>query len=340
MPEPADSNNDVVAMVLARVLAQLGRDGRMTRETLRRWAGDAGTAPEHVEALLGRLGVSVAQDVHLTADVEPLDASVLEAALAPSAHKWVRELNLLPVTDSTNTRMMARASSDSIDGIVYCADAQTAGRGRRGRDWYSPYGRNVSLSIGLRVRRPAAELSGLSLAVGLAVADVLGSAETDGVQLKWPNDVFVHGRKAGGILIEFAHADVAASELIVGIGLNLVIDPELEAVVGQPVAALRAHGLTLGRNQLIAALIGAVYHYARRYESEGFGPMRAAYSALNIHHGATVVVTGPNAVDGVVRGVDDAGALLLETANGIQAITAGEVGLRPVARTAGRQDTT
>src|SRR5690606_6260917 len=121
----------------------------------------------------------------------------------------------------------------SVDGHVCLAELQIAGRGRRGRDWFSPFGANLALTIGKRIDRPAAALGGASLVVGLAVLDALEQLGVPELALKWPNDVLLRGAKLGGILIELSARP--QTELVVGIGLNVALPPRIRAELPQEV---------------------------------------------------------------------------------------------------------
>jgi BirA family transcriptional regulator, biotin operon repressor / biotin---[acetyl-CoA-carboxylase] ligase len=301
-------------------LARLVAERRISRASL---------APTLVDAL-ALLGVKANEsELWLDEDIEALSTAVIQTHLTGSAKTWLRDLTTVLLTDSTNTRLMARAAHSSLDGVVMLAEAQSAGRGRRGREWYSPFGRSIALSLGLRLPLPAAALGGLSLAVGLAVADALLTLGVENLQLKWPNDLLLARRKLGGILIEFAKSEAAHSELVVGIGLNVTRAPGLAARVDQPIAFLEESGALVDRNQVVARVISAIHTYAARYADQGFGPMRPAWERLNVHQGAEVSVTaGDRVLAGIVLGVDDQGALLLETDAGLRVVTGGDVTLR------------
>jgi BirA family transcriptional regulator, biotin operon repressor / biotin---[acetyl-CoA-carboxylase] ligase len=301
-------------------LARLVAERRIARTSL----------PPSLTDTLASLGVNSSEaEFWLDDDIEVLSSAAVQERLTGSARTWLRDLRTVLLADSTNTRLMERAAHSALDGIVMLAEAQSAGRGRRGREWYSPFGRSIALSLGLRLPLPAADLGGLSLAVGLAVADALLTLGVQHLQLKWPNDLLLQGRKLGGILIEFARSDAAHSDLVIGVGLNVSRAPGLGARVDQPVACLAESGLQLDRNQLVARLISAIHTFAARYADQGFGPMRAAWERLNAHQGAEVSVTaGDRVLSGIVLGVDDHGALLLETHAGVRVVIGGDVTLR------------
>jgi BirA family biotin operon repressor/biotin-[acetyl-CoA-carboxylase] ligase len=229
---------------------------------------------------------------------------------------------------------MRRARLGRADPVLLVAERQTAGRGRLGRSWSSHDAEPVanvkpaalaaqthaSLTFSLGLALAPADWSGLSLAVGLAVAQSLHPQ----VQLKWPNDLWFNGRKLGGILIE----TVAVGELryaVIGIGIN--IERPMPQDLRTPPAALRellpevdaAHALGLIALPLLQAVL--------RFAHEGFGPLRSAYHARDLLYGQALVCT--DGTQGEGRGVDASGALLLHTASGLQKISSAEVSVRP-----------
>lgn len=230
----------------------------------------------------------------------------------------------VPEIDSTNTELMRRARTGRTDAVLLVADRQTAGRGRLGRGWVSTPGASLTFSLGLPLA--PADWAGLSLAVGVSLAESLHSR----VQLKWPNDLWVDDRKLGGILIEtaaFADGSRAAQRYaIVGVGLNLLPRPgdgmatppaalaELQAGV-EPLAVLR---------QVARPLLDSL----RAFERSGFAAFQARFQARDLLRGREVVLG--DGTRGTAHGVTGSGALLVHTAAGTQAITSSEVSVRPV----------
>ena len=282
-------------------------------------------------AALAALGVVVSgEQARLADDVQPLAAAAVREALAAPTRAWLRALDVRPCIDSTNTALLARAASERIDGCVLAAEAQVAGRGRRGRSWLSPFGRNLAVSIGLGSGRGAAEIGTLSLVVGLAVRRALHACGLSGVELKWPNDVLLEGRKLAGILIELVRASPPL-EVVAGIGVNVGCGAVVGSRVDQPVADVAEQLERPCRNTLLAALLDAVAAAAREFEAAGFAPLRAEWQAAHRYHGAAVTLALPAPappVAGVVLGVADNGALRLDTGGGVREYHAGEVTLR------------
>ena len=263
-------------------------------------------------------------------DVELLAAPTIRAFLTPQTAAWLRDLAIQPAIDSTNTALLGRAATAPIDGCVLTAEVQTAGRGRRGREWLSPFGRNLAVSIGLRSNRPPPQLGALSLVVGLAVRQALLAVGLDDVELKWPNDVLLHGRKLAGILIELVRA-TAPVEVVIGIGVNVGCRAMVAARVDQSVADVAEQIERPLRNELLANVLNQVVAAGERFERLGFDAFRTAWQDAHRYQDKAVEVTMPGAAEtvfGTVLGITHEGALRLRTAGGVREFNAGEVTVR------------
>jgi BirA family biotin operon repressor/biotin-[acetyl-CoA-carboxylase] ligase len=222
---------------------------------------------------------------------------------------------------STNDRAAQWLRDGGPHGLVVTAGAQSAGRGRNGRVWSSPPGGNLYVSIGLRVRSARRDLSALGLVVGLGLYEGLGPL--DGLGLKWPNDLLVGDRKLAGVLCESRWADDV--EIVVGFGMNLRregIDPE---VSGHAVA-LEELRSPIERPVLLAQLLHALERRLDAFLMLGFDDHRQAYLDANVQLGKRVrVMSGDDVFEGVALGLDDGGALRVETADGVRSVHAGDV---------------
>jgi BirA family biotin operon repressor/biotin-[acetyl-CoA-carboxylase] ligase len=263
---------------------------------------------------------------------EPASASAgLSAAgiAAHAAHAAGVAIEVVPETGSTNADLMARAAAGTLAGpVLLLALQQTAGRGRAGRSWLSKAGHSLTFSLAWRVDGPPQHLTGLPLAVGVAVADALAQLAVP-VQLKWPNDVYKDGAKLAGILIESQAAADKSTWAVIGIGLNLLLPEELEAQIGRDAASVPWLA-RMDRNALMAALLDSLALTLRRFESTGFAAFAARWNVLHAWAGREVRILDQGQVQqqGVAAGVDDTGRLLLDTAQGRIAISAGDVSLR------------
>lgn len=254
-----------------------------------------------------------------------LDPERIAAGLSESARQQLDIMHLY-CTDSTNTQAVA-ASSQGIHGRVWLAEQQTAGRGRRGRAWVSPFAANLYLSMGWHFYGGAAALSGLSLAVGVACARALQSLGVDGLQLKWPNDLLVGGKKLGGILLEMTGDPAGECRVVVGVGLNVAMPRDTS--IDQPWIDLSALEVRVGRSALAASVLSQMHSVLGTFATAGFGAFRQEWMQLDAFAGQRVSLSSSAQTHrGVARGVDESGALLLETDCGIQPMHGGELSLR------------
>ncbi len=261
-------------------------------------------------------------------DYEALDAGAVLAALDDLAGAF--SLVLLTECDSTNSRLLADLPPDDGRVHVLAADVQTSGRGRRGRAWKSWPGASLTFSALWRFAPDAPVPAGLSLVAGLAVARALEELGVEGVQLKWPNDVLVHGRKLAGILVELTPGRGRVPAAVVGIGINLQLPPDADVEYATGVTDLAA---CLGRAPDASRLLGLVLVQLHRlfevYAAAGFSALRGAWQQRNAFANLPVNILGEaEALAGTCAGVDDDGALLLQTPGGLRRVLSGEVSLR------------
>ncbi len=266
----------------------------------------------------------------LTGGIELLDESLLHSYLDSETSALVSELYVADSIDSTNAEALRRIEAGSMtSGFVCTAEQQTAGRGRRGRHWVSPYGKNIYLSLTWAFDAGAGALEGLSLAVAVAASAALKSTGLKNLGLKWPNDLLLDGAKLGGILIETVGDIQAHCEVVVGIGINVSMPQRVAESIDQPWADLEQVLPGISRNQLLASLINRLLLLLSEYEDKGFAPWRDSWMALDAYANTPVaVISGSRTLAGTARGIDQSGALRLETEFGIQVIQGGEVSLR------------
>jgi len=204
-------------------------------------------------------------------------------------------------------------------------------RGRRGRTWVSPYAGNIYLSLSWDFTQGAAALEGMSLAVGVAVAEALRASGVDGAQLKWPNDILYGGDKLGGVLLEMTGDAAGACQVVVGVGLNVAMPEVAGGAIDQSWTDLRrlCNGEPPSRSQLLAHLLNELLPLLAGFEAGGFSPWRQRWQALDAFAGQRVVLSsGERKISGVAKGVDERGALQLETTTGTQPVFGGEISLR------------
>jgi len=302
----------------------------MTNEfdILRQFAqGEHLSDTEKHRELAGRFGLTCTSDgagIYLEPPLELLDPKLVQGTIAPAAQQHLSRLDVHWTLDSTNSYVLNLSNSAEFHGYVCLAEQQTAGRGRRGRHWVSPFGKNIYLSLGwvLQLDQP---VEGLSLAVGTCVAEAIRSVSPAKVSLKWPNDILLEGGKAAGILVEFAGGVATERRLVVGVGINLALSSEEAGGIDQPWSVVEK----VSRNQLVAALVSELATGLDTFSQTGFSSFRDSWQALDAHAGLNVSILANDTVQtGISRGVTASGNLILETSEGRKVFNAGEVSLR------------
>jgi BirA family biotin operon repressor/biotin-[acetyl-CoA-carboxylase] ligase len=229
-------------------------------------------------------------------------------------------------TGSTNSDLLARAASLSAP-LLLVALHQNAGRGRAGRSFLTAAGGALTFSLAWKFDGPVQRLSGLPLAVGVALAEALGALDVP-VQLKWPNDLLKDGAKLAGMLVETQSAR-GGTWAIIGIGINLTVPDALEQQIGRSVAG--APWLArMDRDVLMATLLDALATALTEFAASGFAPFAARWNRRHAWQGQEVTIVDNGAVlhTGRAAGVDDTGALLLDTGAGRVVVHAGDISLR------------
>jgi len=266
----------------------------------------------------------------LESPLELLDRDRILAAIVPEARRQAHALEILAEVDSTNRHLLDKPGGAGA-GQVCLAEHQSAGRGRHGRHWASPYGANLYLSLGWRFAWPQAGLSALGVACAVAVARALTDAGVADIGLKWPNDVLFGGRKLGGILLESMEANGRARRGVMGVGLNVRMPAAAAEQVDQPWTDVEtALGRAVSRNALAGAVIGRLLLALGEFEAAGPGPFVEQWRRYDIMPGKNAVLRWTNGqVCGVVEGINPAGELALSIGGEIRHYAYGEVSLRP-----------
>lgn len=318
---------------LLAVLRQLSHEDFISGEVIaRRLNCSRATVNNTIrEAIAG--GVSIhavhGRGYRLASHFTWLDAERLMDALARQG-MTLRYFDHVP---STNTYLMDWVRLGAPHRAVVTAEWQSEGRGRRGRTWHAGLGAGLMFSLLWRSRRPAAELSGLSLAVGVALVKTLRGLGLAGAGVKWPNDILVEGVKLAGVLIELAGDMLGPSTAIIGVGMNVQDSDALTGQVGQPVTDLRLHLGMVSRTEILLDLLSGLDAALALFEERGFPAFQDDWQAYHVHQDREVTIQSgqDEPAMGRARGVDQHGALLLETATGLRRFHSGEVSLRAVA---------
>lgn len=237
-------------------------------------------------------------------------------------------VTVLPVIDSTNQYLLDRLS-ELQSGDACVAEYQQAGRGRRGRKWFSPFGSNLYLSMYWRLEQGPAAAIGLSLVIGIVIAEVLQSLGADKVRVKWPNDLYLQDRKLSGILVELTGKTGDAAQIVSGAGINLMMRRVESDVVNQGWISLQEAGISIDRNTLAACLIKELRAGFKLFENEGLAPYLTRWEKLdNFINRPVKLIIGDKEIFGISRGIDAQGALLLEQDGVVKPWIGGEISLR------------
>ncbi|AUG43493.1 biotin--[acetyl-CoA-carboxylase] ligase [Pseudomonas chlororaphis] len=230
--------------------------------------------------------------------------------------------------DSTNAEALRAVERGVPAPFLVLAERQTAGRGRRGRKWVSPFAENVYYSLVLRIDGGMRQLEGLSLVVGLAVMQTLREFGVAGAGLKWPNDVLVGRKKIAGILLELVGDPADVCHVVLGVGINVNMQKTDE--VDQQWTSMRLEsGKQVDRNQLVARLSMMLRAYLERHQAQGFSSIQEEWEQNHLWQGNAVsLIAGVNKIDGVVMGIDQQGALRLEVDGVERVYSGGELSLR------------
>ncbi len=260
--------------------------------------------------------------------IEFLDENEVLKAIGEQ-RAWFK-LEVLDEVASTNTHLMQ--SKHAAHATCVAAHVQTSGKGRRGRTWVSHLGSSLTFSLLWRFQCGAAALSGLSLAVGVALMRTLHGFGINQAQLKWPNDVLIDGKKLAGILIELQGDMEGPSAAVIGVGVNLNLPKNVLHGIDQPAIDLASTSAPIDQNELLGVLLKHLADVLSSFEQQGFIALRDEWLSHHAYHNKPVRMHLPDGrdVQGVVKNVAEDGILLVETALGLQRFSAGEISLRGV----------
>lgn len=257
--------------------------------------------------------------------IELLSLAEIEAGLSQRIDK----LEVLIDVPSTNTYLLQQSADYMGQLYAALAEKQSAGKGRRGRLWVSPFGKSIYLSLLATFAGGIASLEGLSLMVAIAVERALVKLGVEGIGLKWPNDVYAQGKKLAGILLEVNGEYSSHCQVVIGVGLNLAMNEKDAAEIHQPWVELQSLKPELSRNQVAATLLDELLKVVSDFQQDGFAPYQQYWSERDIYHNQPVrIVSGDKEREGVVKGVNRKGELMLKTERGMQVLNAGEVSVR------------
>ncbi|MGH8550636.1 MAG: biotin--[acetyl-CoA-carboxylase] ligase [Methylococcales bacterium] len=274
-----------------------------------------------------------ASDCRLGRALELLDESVIRSSLKDEVIERVGAFYIHHRIDSTNHFLSSVSPGPGFNGAICLAESQTAGEGRNGRRWISPFGKNVYLSLGWQYPGGSASVSGLSLAVGVAVARALFALGITGLGLKWPNDILWNGKKLGGILIELWGEVQGPCSVVVGLGLNYAMSPAEGAEIEQEWVDLdtATDRSKPGRNRLVASLINEILPAVAGFDHTGLAPFLSEWRALDCMQGKHAVLhMAGREIPGIVAGISAEGLIQLYQSNReLRSYASGEVSFHP-----------
>lgn len=313
-------------------LLRLLQDGRFhSGEALGTALGVSRSAVwKQLQSLESELGLSIhkvrGRGYRLGSPLVLLDEDILASGSAC----WGWPISVLDSVDSTNAEVMRRLGARQAPPFIILAEQQTAGRGRRGRNWFSPFGENLYYSLALRVDGGIRQLEGLSLVVGLALLRALRAMGVAGAGLKWPNDLLVGGRKIAGILLELSGDPADVCHVVIGVGVNVNMVATNQQAIDQPWTSMREElGGLVDRNEMACELSRQLVRYLAVHREQGFSALLEEWQESHVWQGRKVRLTaGVQAVEGIVLGVDQSGALRLSVAGVEQHFSGGELSLR------------
>lgn len=280
---------------------------------------------QHLEA---ELGLSIhkvrGRGYQLAAPLTLLDPLAIRAQ-APACDWPVLVFDSI---DSTNAEALRAIERGQAAPFLVLAERQTAGRGRRGRKWASPFAENIYYSLVLRIEGGMRQLEGLSLVVGLAVMQALRELGIPAAGLKWPNDVLVGQKKIAGILLELVGDPADVCHVVLGVGIN--VNMQMTDEVDQQWTSMRLEsGKAFDRNHLVAVLGEKLQAYLNRHQVGGFSAIQAEWEQNHLWQGRAVsLIAGVNQIDGEVLGIDSQGALRLKVDGVEKVFSGGELSLR------------
>ena len=279
---------------------------------------------------LRQLGIGVnavaGQGYRLSEPLELLDREKILAVRGTAFQAELRQLDILSEIDSTNSELLRRGAGHRHSCAVI-AERQTGGRGRRGRQWHSPFGRNIYLSLGWKFESGLGQLGCLPLVVAISASSALLRMGLRGRTIKWPNDLLLEGRKIGGCLVEVQGDLNGPCHAVMGVGINVRMpDIEQPKSIGRAWTDVSSHIAGASRNELAALLLDELVKAMTVYRLGGFEPFREAWAGLDeLKDKPVTLFRDQKKITGIARGLGERGGLLLERSGVVDEFHAGEV---------------
>lgn len=327
------SDTEAVKPLTFAVLRLLADGDFRSGEEMARLLGVSRASVWQAMRFLDEAGVEVfrvpGRGYRLREPLQWIDPARVMAALGDRAGLF--ELEVVDSVASTNSLLLQKAALGAPHGSCVATEMQTAGRGRRGREWHAGLGGSLTFSLLWRFNQGAGFLSGLSLAVGVALMRALAQSGVAGAGLKWPNDVLYRHRKLAGILIELQGDMLGPSAAVIGIGLNLKLPEKVRERIDQ--AVVDVHSITgkmPQRSLILAHLLSHLADVLGEFGEGGFSRLRGEWLGHHAYHEKSVSLMMPDGSrhEGRLLDVAEDGALLVDTGAGKKRYTSGEISLR------------
>lgn len=270
------------------------------------------------------------QGYRLPRPVTLLDQQVVTGQLSPESSRVLQSIEAIWSCDSTNSELMRRLRDGCEVGTVLLAEYQSVGRGRRGKQWISPFGESLYLSLTWRFSGGPVTLSGLGIVAGIAAAKAVQQLGLEAVRLKWPNDLHVEDQKLGGVLIELEGESEGPTDVVIGLGINVQLSMTQGQEIDQPWTALSDHlDPAPSRNQLAAEILNQLVPLLEKFEQQGMEALLSEWERLDrVNNQQVNLQMDGKTITGIARGIDATGALKLESNGEIQRHFSGDVSLR------------
>jgi BirA family biotin operon repressor/biotin-[acetyl-CoA-carboxylase] ligase len=255
-----------------------------------------------------------------------MNLTSLKEALSLDAKEAIQDLLVFSEIDSTNSEVLRRYQNGQSGSCLIVAQSQTSGRGRRGRNWLSPAGGGLYMSLGMPFFNSTQELQALSLVTAISVATAIEGLCDAKLQLKWPNDVLAANKKLAGILLE-RHISKAESYLVFGIGVNLDISQQQRQTLDRPLADLKSlTTMSIEPEKLAAAIVNQLVAGLDNFLRDGFKPFKDTWNGYDRYAGSDIVIdSGNERLIGKSLGVNEEGSLMLRTPGGPMTLSTGEI---------------
>jgi len=307
------------------IIESLNSRGFVSGEVLAKQAGISRTAIAKHIAALEEYGVEIysvkGKGYKLANTISLIDEKKLTTAINQRCFYF---------DEIASTNAFFLKNVDELNsGDICVAEYQSAGRGRRGRTWVSPYGCHLYCSMYWSLSQGMAQAAGLSLVVACSLVKALESFKVEGLGVKWPNDIYLNGKKLAGVLIEMNGQADSNCHLVIGIGINVSMSQAQGEKIDQAWSDLSDQEPSLNKTDLMVALQKQLHEDLIEFESHGMKIFLPRWQEIDIFYGKEVkLLMGNNKVFGTCRGIDESGAILLDTTNGLEAFVGGEISLR------------